>query len=43
MTTTKQPKPDLRPYYTLGLPLLGLMGVIALIGIVLAAVIHFLF
>lgn len=38
-----QEKLSLRPYYTLGLPLLGLMGLVALAGIVLEVVVHFIF
>ena len=34
---------DLRAYRTYGFPLLALMGLIGLTGIVLTAVIHFVF
>lgn len=34
---------DLRPYYTFGMPLLVLMGMIGLVGVVLATIVHFFF
>ena len=43
MTNKIQQKLSLRPYYTAGLPLLALMGVIALAGIGLSVALHFIF
>ncbi len=43
MTPTKQDKADLRPYYTAGLPILGLMAVVGLIGIAATVALHFIF
>ena len=40
MIKAKTQKIDLRPYYTWGLPLLALMGLIALSGIALDVVMH---
>jgi len=40
---TKEPKIDLRPYYTFGMPLLVLMGSIAISGVVLTVLAHFIF
>jgi hypothetical protein len=36
-----QQKISLRPYYTLGFPLLGLMSLVALAGVALTVVLHF--
>jgi len=38
-----QKKFSLRPYYTFGLPLLGLMGLIGFLGIAAAVLFHFVF
>ncbi|HSW70110.1 MAG TPA: hypothetical protein VLI69_08195 [Gammaproteobacteria bacterium] len=42
MMKINPPKLDLRPYHTFGLPLLGLMGMIALAGIALTVVLRFI-
>lgn len=42
MTFTKQNKIDLRPYYTAGLPVLGLMAVIGLLGVASTIALHFI-
>jgi hypothetical protein len=43
MASIKQNKIDLRPYYTAGLPVLGLMAVIGLMGIAATVALHFIF
>ena len=39
----RESKIDLRPYYTFGLPLLALMGLIAMSGVALTVLAHFIF
>lgn len=40
---TPKKKEDLSKYYTYGLPLLGLMAVLAVIGVIITVVLKFFF